>query len=213
MCRRPFSLAAVPGGRGAVALGLMAKPMLVTLPLVLLLLDYWPLGRFTGTSLHRQCPPCPAIATGGRFRPSVFLASCRREDPSVGDGGRLLRDHRVGPARSHGHPGRLPFGARVANAPVSYVAYLDQFFWPRGLALIYPHPGPHCRCGKRSGRGSSAAVHFRGGFDSWRRRPYLLVGWLWYLGMLVPVIGLTQAGDKRWPTGLPTCRRSGSPSP
>ena len=89
----------------------------------------------------------------------------------------------------------MPFSLRIANALVSYVAYLGQFFYPAGLAAFYPHPGaglppwkPVAACLVLAGisvaaSGIATATH-----------PYLLVGWFWYLGMLVPVIGLVQVG-------------------
>ncbi len=89
----------------------------------------------------------------------------------------------------------LPLSSRLANALVSYVTYLGQLFCPAGLAVFYPHPetrlahrgkwSPHCWCWWASPSGALAGR---------RRNPYLLVGWLWYLGMLVPVIGLVQVG-------------------
>ena len=90
----------------------------------------------------------------------------------------------------------LPFPSRIANALVSYVAYLGQFFYPVGLAVFYPHPQNALPIWKIVGSllllvGISLAV-----LACRRKCPYLLVGWLWYLGMLVPVIGLVQVGSQ-----------------
>ena len=91
---------------------------------------------------------------------------------------------------------RLPLPSRIANALVSYVAYLGQFFYPVGLAVFYPHPQNALPIWKIVGSllllvGISLAV-----LACRRKCPYLLVGWLWYLGMLVPVIGLVQVGSQ-----------------
>ena len=180
------------------ALGLMAKPMLVTLPVLLLLLDYWPLGRFTGTSLHRRAPPVPRHCNEGAL-PGRFSFSWRfviEKLPLLA----MVAGSCVTTVWAQREvmvsEDRLPVWARVANAPVSYVAYLDQFFCPRGLALFYPHPGPHLPLWKAVGAGVVLLCISAVVLTLWRRRPYLLVGWLWYLGMLVPVIGLTQAAGQ-----------------
>ena len=82
-----------------------------------------------------------------------------------------------------------------ANAVVSYVTYVGQFFCPMGLAVFYPHPDAPAAV-EIAGRGAAAGERL-GGMLAWRRRyPYLLVGWLWYVGMLVPVVGLVQAGSQ-----------------
>ena len=107
----------------------------------------------------------------------------------------------------------IPFWWRVANAFVSYGAYLEQFFWPAGLAFFYPHRAPDLPLSSVG----VASIVLMGvsvvALICWRRRPYLLMGWLWYLGMLLPVIGVVQAGGKRGPTDSPTCRRSGCALP
>jgi tetratricopeptide (TPR) repeat protein len=185
------------------ALGLMCKPMLVTLPFVLLLLDYWPLGRVT--RLHFAS----ARQAGGE---------CRVRGPDSHD-----RHHasRVTPQIGHLLLEKLPlFGLAVAsgvvtiftqhdtiqasdkfslplragNALVSYVAYLSQMFRPSGLAVLYPFTA--------AGVGVSEVVLSlvllagitTGVFILGRHRPFFLTGWLWYLIMLVPVIGIVQVG-------------------
>ena len=154
------------------ALGLMAKPMLVTLPFVLLLLDYWPLGRMGSHRRQIVIEKLPLL---------VLAAACCAITLWV-QGEAVLPDE------------RLPFCWRAANALVSYVAYVGQLFCPMGLAVFYPHPGAHLPLWKVAGAAvllvsiSAAAVSCR------RRAPYVLVGWLWYVGMLVPVVGLVQVG-------------------
>jgi Flp pilus assembly protein TadD len=154
-----------------LALGLMAKPMLVTLPFVLLVLDYWPLGRWhLGRRLISEKWPLFLLAAA-----SVVISLL----PNLGT--KTLD--------------ALPLGARAANALDAYVAYLQQAFWPTHLALGYPHSEgslPVARlvlCVVVLGLVSALAIAER------TRRPYLLVGWLWFVGALVPVIGLVQSGS------------------
>jgi len=154
------------------ALGLMAKPMLVTLPLVLLLLDYWPLGRTQNRGWRLWTEKIPLFA--------LSAASCV-----------------ITPLAQGAAVARLEFASpvsRVANALVSYVAYVVQFVYPAGLAAYYPHPRDPWPAWRVLGSalllgGICAAAWF------WRKkRPYFPVGWFWYMGMLVPVIGLVQVG-------------------
>ena len=183
------------------ALGLMAKPMLVTLPVLLLVLDYWPLGRMSASPSPPHCNR-EALIGGTDFRQAEVgrFSTLRRlvleKIPllilvavfclvTVWAQGKALA------SRSN-----LALSWRIANGLVSYVAYLVEFFYPVGLAAYYPHPEHHLPMWKTFGALvvlaciSSAAV-------KWRRRfPYLLVGWLWYLGMLVPVIGIVQVGSQ-----------------
>jgi tetratricopeptide (TPR) repeat protein len=179
------------------ALGLMAKPMLVTLPLLLLLLDYWPLGRLSGSPC---LGPTPAATPGANFPeaalgrspfprqvvieklPLLLLAAAFCAVTVWAQGQALVPTDRI------------PFPWRMANALVSYVAYLGQFVCPAGLAVFYPHPGNHLPLMQIVGAAvvlvgiSAATLAYR------RRYPYLLMGWLWYVGMLLPVIGLVQVG-------------------
>ena len=189
--RRPFSLLRYLLTTALFALGLMAKPMLVTLPFVLLLLDYWPLGRIGATSqpvsresrLPQQSSPAlrrvlleklPWLAMAAASCAATFLAQ--------GTSVVVVQ--------------RLPLLTRIDNALVSYAAYLGQFFYPAGLAALYPHPQSSLPIWKIVAAVllllgvSLAALACR------RKCPYLLVGWLWYLGMLVPVIGLVQVGSQ-----------------
>ena len=86
--------------------------------------------------------------------------------------------------------------ARIANALVAYVSYLGCFFWPQGLAILYPHPSNGFSAGTVCAAAAILAAVSAGVFVCRRQAPYLLVGWLWYLGMLVPVIGLLQVGGQ-----------------
>jgi tetratricopeptide (TPR) repeat protein len=162
------------------ALGLMAKPMLVTLPFVLLLLDYWPLRRVTSPL------PKDGVATVGRLivekTPLFLLSLCSCVVTSIVQNEALARLE------------KLPLPSRLGNAVFSYAAYLGKSFWPTDLSVFYPHPGGGLSEWKVAAALlvltgiSVAAVACR------RRSPYFLVGWLWYLGMLAPVIGLVQVG-------------------
>jgi tetratricopeptide (TPR) repeat protein len=203
--RHQFSLVRYLAVLVFFALGLMAKPMLVTLPLVLLLLDYWPLGRLSDS---RRLAPTPPHCNGGEnpggvnvtepaFGPLSFPRHLLVEKiPLVALVAVSCLATLWAQQEAMISEDRLPFSARVANALVSYVAYLDQFFYPRGLALFYPHPGTHLPIWKVVGAGVVLACISAAVLRHRRRRPYLLVGWLWYLGMLVPAIGLKQVAGQ-----------------
>ncbi|MGA2176269.1 MAG: tetratricopeptide repeat protein [Verrucomicrobiota bacterium] len=153
------------------AVGLMAKPMLVTLPFVFLLLDYWPLDRFRlGWRLVLEKVPFFLLAIGS----SVVT---------------FLVQERTGAMASLA---RFPLGERLGNVPLAYAGYLSKDFWPAELASFYPHEplraGPVVGAPLLLGAVTALAV-WRG-----RSRPYLAVGWFWFLGMLVPTIGLVQVG-------------------
>lgn len=159
------------------ALGLMSKPMLVTTPFVLLLLDYWPLGRLkTGDSTLK-----------------TFLLLVWEKVPffalSVASSVVTFLVQRKGGAVSTA----LTLGERVANAVVSYARYIRKMFWPDDLSVLYPHPGhwPLWQVLVCAALlvGACLAVAVWG-----RSRPYLIMGWLWFLGTMVPVIGLVQVG-------------------
>jgi Flp pilus assembly protein TadD len=178
-----------------LALGLMAKPMLVTLPLVMLLLDVWPLGRLplagapegTATpavaSARRDAWP-PALRLVLEKVPFVALAAAS----SIVTFAIQLHGGAVAPVDT------LPFKVRVANALVSYAAYLGKMIYPAGLVIFYPRvPLPAWQV-------AAAGLALMGGclLVIWlaRRQPWLMVGWLWYLVTLLPVLGLVQVGDQ-----------------
>jgi tetratricopeptide (TPR) repeat protein len=161
------------------AFGLMSKPMLVTLPFVLLLLDYWPLSRIRDPSsdirrrlLTLVLEKVPLIALSAVSSVVTFLAQ----------------------RGAVGWTEQLPVLARINNAVVSYVGYIWQMLWPVKLAVFYPHPENRLPLWEiilsvllLLGI-TAAAIALR------KQRPYFVTGWLWYLGMLVPVIGLVQVG-------------------
>jgi tetratricopeptide (TPR) repeat protein len=168
------------------ALGLMSKAMLVTLPFVLLLLDYWPLNRFS--------PLTPVEPTGWLKDLSIPARLMVEKIPLL-----LLSMtvcaftvQALGPATPS--PEKFPFLLRVGNALISYVTYVGQMFYPAGLAAFYPYPTHELPLWKIIAAFVLLTAVSLGVFIWRQKRHCLLVGWLWYLGMLVPVIGLVQAG-------------------
>lgn len=153
-----------------LALGLMSKPMVVTLPCVLLLLDYWPLRRPLERRLILEKLPLLALVAASSV--ATFIAQRR--------GGAVSGLT------------ALPLASRVGNALVAYLRYIETMLWPAHLTVLYPYSTDF---GWRLVASSillavvTLLVATRG-----RRHRYLLVGWLWYLGTLVPVIGLVQVG-------------------
>ena len=165
------------------ALGLMCKPMLVTLPLVLLLLDYWPLNRSVVVNGRgNSIPIWPRLILEKLPLFVLAAASCVLTLCAQTGSMALLRN--VSPA------------LRAGNALISSVTYLRQMFWPSGLAAYYPLAPGDVRPSTIALSlvvlaGISAVV-----FVLRRQRPYLLTGWLWYLIMLAPVIGVVQVGEQ-----------------
>jgi len=166
-------------------LGLMAKPMLITLPFVLLLLDYWPLGRLqmprSNTDIGTSAPILPLILEKAPLF-TLSVVSCIIT---------FFAEKNIGALPSLES---FPIKIRIANALISYVTYMEKMILPHDLAVFYPHPG------------NALSLWYAGGFGLillfmtvlmilvGRLHPYFTVGWLWYLGTLVPVIGLIQIG-------------------
>ena len=159
------------------ALGLMAKPMLVTLPFVLLLVDVWPLDRLRPSGnlewkrLILEKVPFVALAAASTI--ITFLAQLH--------GGAVVE------------LGRIPLGVRMSNALVSYAAYIVKMIWPSGLTIFYPYPPEIPLWQPIAGTlvliaGTAAAFRLA------RRYPFVPVGWLWYVVTLLPVIGIVQVG-------------------
>lgn len=161
------------------ALSLLAKPMLVTLPGVLILLDYWPLQRFGSrqVSLRRlMLEKMPPLALALIFSGIAIFAQDR--------GGSISSLEIV------------PLHLRIENALNAYIDYLLKTLWPVDLIPFYPHPGESVAMARVVVSGVVLLLLTLIVIWQWRRRPYLLVGWLWYLGTLVPVIGLVQVGNQ-----------------
>jgi protein O-mannosyl-transferase len=223
--RHPFSWLRYLFVVGLFALALMAKPAVVTLPCVLLLLDYWPLGRIAGTGPFfgrkstlasplgvEDMDLSPSAARGGQSHFRGYTSIERRASVAAEIGTfpwRLLVEKiplfvltvvscvvtplaqgiAVAPLAA------IPMRLRIANALVAYVAYLGQFFYPVGLTVFYPHAANDLPLWKIFGALAVLIAITLAAIAGWRRYPYLLVGWFWYLGMLVPMIGLVQVGD------------------
>ena len=158
------------------ALGLMSKPMLVTLPCVLLVLDYWPLERWKEKTAREL------ILEKWPFFALTAMACIITLDVQDKTGAVIAF-------------GNLPFPFRLENAVVSYVRYLGNFFCPANLCAYYPHPkwwplGKILFAFGLLAVVSALSVRLR------RRQPWLLMGWLWFIGTLVPVIGLVQVGQQ-----------------
>ena len=152
--------------------GLLSKPVFVTVPLMLLLLDYWPLRRF-----EQQ------LAIRGLILEKIPL---------------LILSLTVSVATITGQTGEvvsmepLPFVWRVNNAFVSYVTYIWQMIWPARLAIFYPHPQNHLTLWEIAVAIALLIAMTVLAFALRKRCPYLIVGWFWYLVMLAPVIGVVQ---------------------
>jgi Flp pilus assembly protein TadD len=169
------------------ALGLLSKPMLVTLPFVLLLLDYWPLNRFAR--------PAPANGVAGDVHASGKLSVFRRlileKIPLLALSGAACVATMVAQKESMAS---VPLALRIGNAVVSYVVYLRQMVCPADLAVFYPYLQNSLSWREITLAFLLLAAISTGVFLRRQKHPYLLMGWLWYLGMLVPVIGLVQVG-------------------
>jgi protein O-mannosyl-transferase len=186
------------------ACGLMSKPMLVTVPLVLLLLDYWPLARRQTSEVRGQ------RSDVGRQRSEVRCRQSKTETARLENQSWLRLVLEKLPLfalsilcglvtfliqeRSAGSLEPLPLAWRINNAIVSGVTYIWQMFWPIRLTVFYPHPENHLAIWQMA-----LALGFLFAVTALvliyrRSRPYLLVGWLWYLVMLLPVIGILQVG-------------------
>jgi len=192
--QNPKSKVWYAGTLGLFALSLMAKPMLVTLPFVLLLLDVWPLGRIkifgidaanhppsTRKPQHVKRSIAPLLVEKLPFL-ALTVASCVVTFLAQRGEAVVSLEQR-------------PFGLRMTNAIVSYAEYLGKMVWPAKLAIIYPLPNqiPAAQIA------IAVAVLLVISLLAWCARknaPYILIGWLWFLGTLVPVIGLVQVGGQ-----------------
>jgi protein O-mannosyl-transferase len=171
---------------GLFILALAAKPMAVTLPFALLLLDFWPLGRVSSLQTASQVFPVPRMELGRLVLeklPLVLLsaASC---------GVTLFAQKAAVATNEH-----VPLFVRLVNACYAYSMYVAKAFWPFGFASFYPYEGYRLAVWK-----FALCAFFLIAVTAWtwskRARAYLPVGWLWFLGTLVPMIGLVQVGDQ-----------------
>jgi len=181
------------------ALGLMAKPMLVTLPIILLLMDYWPLRRFPvsqkprakhqALSTKHQAPSTKHQAPSTKH---LVLEKIPLLILSAGSSFMTYLAQRQGGAVMD--LARYSLGARLGNALVSYVRYIGKMFWPGGLAVYYPY-NPILTWEIAGACLILAAISI-GVFKVRKSRPYLAWGWLWYIITLIPVIGIVQVGGQ-----------------
>jgi tetratricopeptide (TPR) repeat protein len=165
----------------SLTLGLCSKPMLVTVPFTLLLLDYWPLGRWSADTQGRT-----ALRLIREKLPLFLLSAAASVVTLVAQRS----------ARALGTLDSYSLSDRLANAAVSYSAYLWKAIWPVSLAVHYPHPPEALPAWKPLLAALLLVAITVSVFRVRRRCPYLLIGWLWYLGTLVPVIGLVQVGQQ-----------------
>jgi len=169
------------------ALGLMAKPQVITLPFVLLLWDYWPLRRmFAAPDASAGVGGANALAPQTLWR--LVLEKLPLFALSAGSAIMTMRAQRLAGAMKY-----YPFSTRLENAVVAYVRYIGNAFWPWRLAVFYPHTP------LRIWQVLASAVFLMAvtGFVLvWRRQRYLAVGWFWFLGTLVPMIGVVQVGEQ-----------------
>jgi len=168
---------------GFYALSLMSKPVLVTVPFLLLLLDYWPLRRFQLSTYRPRLPRNRAFRLALEKLPFLALAAASSAMT-------ILSHHSMGMLEA---TVRLPLGFRLENAFVSYARYLGKAFWPSELAVFYPLPAawPPWTVALS---GLLLLVMSVLAIGTVRRRPYLFVGWFWFVGVLVPFVGLIQVG-------------------
>lgn len=158
------------------ALGLASKPMLVTLPFILIFLDIWPLGRANLRDIRSYINKLPLIA--------LSALTCWITMIVQSDGG-MTRSLQ-----------QFPVGQRLANAVVSYMTYIGKMIWPSKLCLMYPHPKDTLPVWVTITCAVALAVITILAIVCRRKRPYVIAGWFWYLITLVPVIGLVQVGTQ-----------------
>jgi len=186
-----------------LALGLLAKPMLVTWPFVMLLLDYWPLKRFSAvipSEVEESRRKTSKLTTRG---PSTSLGMTVKKLiieklPLFA----LVAASAVVTSIAQSHAGavrtftEVSVTLRLSNALVSYAKYLLLTFWPNDLAVFYPFPAAGIPAWQIIGAALLLIAITAFCLFQWKIRPYLIVGWLWFLGTLVPVIGLAQVGGQ-----------------
>ncbi len=165
---------------GAYLLALMAKPMPVTHPLLLVLLDAWPLGRL-------RVPP-DGKAKWWRLAVEKLPFAVAAAASAVVT---VIAQQRGGALRGLAE---YPLTVRVLNAPLAVVGYLVKMVWPARLALVYPHPGASLAAWKGVAAIGTLILITAGAVRLWRGRPYLAFGWAWFLVTLLPVAGIVQVG-------------------
>ena len=185
-------------------LGLMSKAMLVTLPFVLLLLDYWPLGRL---KLEQGGSNNEASAKSTYHVKSEFLKLMLEKVPlfALTAGSCILTFISQQGEGAAINVNNLSLPTRLTNAMVSYLEYLKKMIWPNELAVFYPHPESTLAtwkwvvCFVVLVTITTISIRFI------KKAPYFAVGWFWYLGTLVPVIGIVQVGGAAYGRSIRLC--------
>jgi tetratricopeptide (TPR) repeat protein len=175
------------------ALGLMAKPQVITFPFVLLLWDYWPLRRMFHVEQFDERPSADQVSQIGKAVPAQKLSWLVLEKLPVLA---LSLGSAIMTMKAQGAAGALryyPFSIRLENAIVSYVRYIGKAFWPSRLAVFYAHPE---LAAWQVAAALLLLLAFTGFVIQQRRQRYLAVGWFWFLGTLVPMIGIVQVGEQ-----------------
>jgi Flp pilus assembly protein TadD len=178
------------------ACGLMSKPMVVTLPFVLLLLDFWPLNRFSSFQFQISSSEEPSTLNHQPSTESAFrLIYEKLPFFALTLAASVVTYFVQTSGRTLWLPAERPFSSRVANALWAYERYISKTFWPADLSIFYPYPH-HWPAGLVIGAALLLAIW--SGLLIWRARqnPCLFVGWFWFLGTLIPTIGLVQVGSQ-----------------
>ncbi|HSY17954.1 MAG TPA: tetratricopeptide repeat protein [Candidatus Acidoferrales bacterium] len=178
--QKPFSFVRYLAMLALFAVGLLCKPTIVTLPCVMLLLDFWPLNRMRGETSGVSFKAVRLLIVEKIPLFLMVVVACIMTIVAEG--------------KTITPPGKLPLSLQLENVAVSYGTYFARTFWPAGLTPYYPYPQHGLPAWEIAGSLILLGVVSITALLLWRRRPYLLVGWLWYLGMLVPMIGLFQVG-------------------
>jgi tetratricopeptide (TPR) repeat protein len=166
-----------------LGIGLMAKPMLVTFPFVMLLLDYWPLKRFHPQEFFIVNRSWPLL----REKIPFFVMAAAASAVTIAA--------QASTATAIRAFSEIPLSARIANAALSYLGYLGHTLWPFDLSIYYPHPGADIN-GPMAALAAIVLVGVSAGALMLHRHRYFFTGWFWYLGTLVPVIGIVQVGPQ-----------------
>jgi tetratricopeptide (TPR) repeat protein len=170
-------------------LSLLSKPMLVTLPFLLLLLDFWPLGRISG-----RLQPEPGEVPSGKQTAYAVLIAEKAPLLLLSIASSLVTIVAQNRGGAVSDVASLGLSTRLANAVVEYMRYLGKTFWPGSLAVFYPHPGSSLPAWQVVAASLLLSLITALALLRFKRSPWLAVGWFWFLGTLVPVIGLMQVG-------------------
>ncbi|MBW2712710.1 MAG: tetratricopeptide repeat protein [Deltaproteobacteria bacterium] len=180
------SLRAYTGSLAFFALGLMAKPVLITLPFVFLLLDFWPLQRFVLGASGESRESQGVVIKKLLLEKLPFLVFCAGSAVLT-----TMAQERAGALASSEH---YSLAMRLANATVSYAQYISKTLYPDQLAILYKHPGMP-PLGQIAMSAAALLAITAGVLCHTRRRPYLFLGWCWFLGTLIPMSGIVQFGS------------------